>query len=268
MLVQRSYVLTVAFICVAALLCAAAAAPTRAAEPSLLKAENLRCEFRVDPLGIDVPRPRLSWNLTSPRRAQRQTAYQVLVASSAGPLARGAGDLWDSGKVASDRAVHVAYAGTPLASAQQCFWSLRVWDGDDRPSAWSPPASWTMGLLSQDDWQAKWITADGAVPADKAGHTSTLLRRELRAKPGLRRALVFVCGLGQYELTVNGRKSGNDLLAPGWTGYRKTCLYDTHDVTAMLREGENALGLILGNGMYNVVGGRYAKYTGSMGPQK
>ena len=124
-----------------------------------VKVENLRCEGVDHPSGIDAARPALSWNVVSDQRGQRQTACQALVASSAEKLAMDEGDLWNSGKIASDESVHVPYAGKPLASGTVCFWKVRVWDKDGRPSAWSQPASWTMGLLKPEDWKGQWITA-------------------------------------------------------------------------------------------------------------
>ena len=229
-----------------------------------LSATDARCEFYKDPLGVDVAQPRLSWKLESKERGVRQTAYQVLVASSERNLNREEGDLWDSGKVTSDETLHIPYKGAPLKSSQQVFWKVRSWDTADRPSRWSKPATWTMGVLSDADWQgAQWLGVnDTNVP-------NVLLRREFKVRPGLKRALIHVCGLGHYEMFVNGKKSGEDLLAPGWTKYDKTCLYETHDVTKLLQRGENAVGLTLGNGMYNSFGGgRYSKFKGSFGGQK
>jgi hypothetical protein len=224
---------------------------------------NLRCDYAVNPLGVDSATPRLFWKLESNVRGQHQIAYQILVASSERNLARNNGDLWDSGKVDLDETIQIPYSGAPLKTSQQVFWKVRVWDKDGKVSVWSKPAIWTMGVLNDSDWQAKWIgAADTNIP-------SLLLRREFVVKSGLKRALVNVCGLGQYELTLNGGKVGDDFLSPGWTKYDKTCLYDTRDITADLRKGKNAVGIELGNGMYNVLGGgRYTKFTGSFGPQK
>jgi alpha-L-rhamnosidase len=233
------------------------------AQVTALRPAGLRCEYRENPLGVDSPQPRLSWVLESAQRGAAQTGFQVLAASSLEILAGNQGDLWDSGQVKSNQTVNVSYAGKPLRPAQEVFWKARAWDNAGQPSAWSAPASWTMGLVNESDWQARWIAA--------AGNAATLLlRREFAVKPGLRRAVVFVCGLGCYELTLNGGKVTDDLLAPGWSKYNKTCLYDTYDVTPALRAGGNAIGLFLGNGMYNVprTPGRYAKFTGSFGPQK
>jgi hypothetical protein len=220
---------------------------------------HLRCDYAENPLGVDSSPPRLFWKLESDQRGELQTAYQILAASSATTLARNSGDLWDSGRVRSDETLQIPYAGKMLRSSQEVFWKVRVWDKSRKVSDWSRPASWTMGLLSRADWQAKWIGS----PADCE---TLLLRRNFEVRPGLRRALLHVCGLGQYELTLNGAKAGDDLLAPGWSKYNKTCLYDTRDVTSQLQEGPNAVGLFLGNGMYNVKPGRYTKFTGTFGP--
>ncbi|HEX4341768.1 MAG TPA: alpha-L-rhamnosidase N-terminal domain-containing protein, partial [Verrucomicrobiae bacterium] len=220
---------------------------------------DLRCEYLTNPLGIDLANPQLYWTLQSDERAQHQSAYQILVASSEKNLAADTGDLWDSGKVSSDETIHVRYAGKELRSSQQIFWKLKVWDKNDVASAWSTPATWTMGVLDATDWKAKWICAP-------ANTEALLLRKEFAVKPGLVRAIAHVTGLGQYEMNLNGKKAGDDILSPGWTTYSDTVLYDTKDVTSLLHEGTNAVGLALGNGMYNVVRrNRYVKFTGSSG---
>jgi len=240
-----------------------------AGTPTGLLPVQLRCEFVEDPLGVDVGQPRLFWKLESGARAQRQTACQILVASSAELLDKDQADLWDTGKVDSDETAPIPYGGRPLKSSQEAFWKVRVWDRDGQVSNWSRSAAWTMGLLDEADWQGKWISAQGAAAPDQPdGWQSLLLRREFAVKPGLGRALLHVCGLGQYELHLNAQKAGDDLLSPGWTKYDKTCLYETRNVTGLLRTGANAIGLILGNGMYNVQGGRYIKFKGSFGPPK
>ena len=250
--------------------CAAWSAPAAQILSSIVPAE-LRCEYRADPLGIDSAKPRLGWIL-QPARANaqrlRQTAYEVLVATSPERLAAGKGDLWDSGKVVSDQMNQIPYGGAPLVSGERVWWSVRAWDQDGIVSGWSPAAQWTMGVLTQADWSgAKWIAAPGANAGAGAPVWETvLLRREFTVKPGLKRALVDVCGLGQYEMTLNGRGASEDVLAPGWTWYGKTCLYNTYDITSRLRPGANAAGLFLGNGFYNIHKGRYTKVTGTFGP--
>ncbi len=140
-----------------------AAAATLANHPATAAApvpQRLRCEYRAEPLGIDSPRPRLGWLIESPVRGQRQTAYHLLVAGTAETLSKDHGDLWDSGKVVSDRQHLIDYAGKPLESRMRCYWKVRIWDKDGNPSAWSQDATWTMGLLVPDDWRAQWIGAE------------------------------------------------------------------------------------------------------------
>ncbi len=175
---------------------------------------TLRTEYAEFPLGIDVL-PRLSWTLTSPERGVRQRAYQVLVASSAAALERDRGDVWDTGKFASDRSVHVAYEGKPLASATRYHWKVRVWDEHDTPSAWSEPAWWEMGLLGADVWVGSWI--GGSPPTDAGSQPSPYLRRSFSPSGPVASARLYVTALGLYELQLNGQRVGQDLLVPGWT---------------------------------------------------
>ena len=209
---------------------------------------TLRCENLANPLGLDAPQPALTWQLAADGRAERQTAYQVLVASAPAELDRGRGDLWDSGKIFSDETAHIAYSGKALASRQACFWKVRVWDQTDRPSAWSTAASWEMGLLQPGDWQAAWIarTADTNVTA------APLLRRGFTLDGKIKQARAYFCGLGYGELYLNGQRVGDHFLDPGYTRYDRRVLYVTHDVTRLLKRGDNAVGVILGNGWYNV----------------
>jgi hypothetical protein len=228
-------------------------------------ATNLRCGFLFNPIGVDDTLPRLSWQLQTAKpgeRGQLQTAFQILVATSSNSLSNDQGDLWDSGKIISDKSAGF-FGGSSLVSEQQAFWKVRVWDGDGQASDWSPVATWTMGLLHPSDWDGQWICA----PPTSAG--LPLFRREFAVKPGLQHAVIYICGLGQYELSANGLKVGDALLAPGWSKYDKTCFYDTLDLTSYLTNGNNALGVMLGNGMYNVPGSpHYAKFTGSFGVPK
>ncbi len=386
--------------------------------------ENLRSEYQVNPIGLDMARPRLSWILASEERGQRQTAFQILVASSGGSLAGHHGDLWDSGKMTSDQSAQVEYGGTPLRSRARAWWKVRVWDKDGRLSRWSPPAQWTMGLLQPGDWHGEWIGASellraypqpGASDAERNGYHATetkgetdekwvqvdlrtpmplesirlhparprdfspdspgfgfplrfkielsddstfqtrsliadhtaadypnpgdkvqdfpaggktgryvrvtanklwrrpdgtycfafgeaqvmaggtnialgapvtakdafegsgwslgyltdglnlaggraaadiapavLLRKEIRLKQKPARALVRLSGLGYSELYLNGQKVGDHVLDPGFTDYTRRVLYVTHEVTGLLGEGDNAIGVLLGGGWYDM----------------
>ncbi|HOK77224.1 MAG TPA: hypothetical protein PLW35_05815, partial [Verrucomicrobiota bacterium] len=128
---------------------------------------GLRCEYNQNPMAVDAPTPRLSWIIEAPanQRGVRQTAWQVLVASSEDLLKQNKGDLWDSNKTPGDDSVNIIYAGKPVPSAQTVFWKVRVWDQNDQPSNWSAPARWTTGLLKASDWKAQWIGYDSE-PAD------------------------------------------------------------------------------------------------------
>ncbi len=216
-----------------------------------LRPVALRCEYLVNPLGVDTPQPRLQWVLESPpgERGKKQTAYQILVAASEATLRTGHGDLWDSGKAGSNQSVQVPYGGKPLSSRQRCWWKVRVWDEHGKTSAWSEPAQWSMGLLSPGDWQGGWIGSDIG-PDDPH---AVYLRREMKLSKRLTRATAYISGLGYYELYLNGKRVGDHVLDPGFTDYDKRVLYVTYDVTGQLLTGANAVGVVLGNGWFHPI---------------
>lgn len=213
-----------------------------------VKVTGLQCEYLTNPLGLDTPAPRLRWVLESGERGVRQSAYQILAASSEAALKRDRGDLWDSGKVQSEQTAQVLYAGKEPGPGRPCWWKVRVWDQDGRPSAWSAPAVWERGLPRKSDWEGKWIGRT----EDTAPRPAPLLRREFTVKGKVQRARVYVCGLGYHELRLNGEKVGDHVLDPGYTRYDRRALYVTHDVTNRLKQGPNALGVMLGTGWTNV----------------
>lgn len=246
---------------------------------------GLKCEYRLNPLGIDKPNPRLSWTLESDRRGQKQLAYQVLVASSLKKLNNDVGDLWDSGNVESEQSLNVAYGGSKLKSRTQYFWKVRISDSNGTMSAWSTPSSWSTGILSQTEWQAKWIQSDLELfdyqkeLMKLADHNMEIedslsprgerirrmterineapavwMRKEFKPKnKNLRRATLFISGLGLYEPWLNGRKINDHLLTVSPHDFSKTVPYHVLDVTQFVENGENTLGVILGNGYYNPV---------------
>jgi alpha-L-rhamnosidase len=385
----------------------------------------LKCELRVNPLGIDISQPGLSYilqTIDAKTRGLRQSAYQIQVSSTLG--FKNGGDLWDSKKVMSDRMAYISNQGKALKSSQQCWWKVRVWDQNGQSSAWSPIATWTMGIINPQDWHAKWISAEGAdkyalspvgyksknavygdslkwvqidlekpqpfaeirlyptffedqpafdfpvrfkvevsddpsfktniILADHSAqdfkapsyapvhfyaksivnaryiriavnkmartgfslrqievwssgkniaagkpvqaldseddnsfnksnltdrvedygtfpnYSSMMLRKEFGVKPSLVRAVIHISGFSEYELNINGKKVGQQLLTPGWTDYRKTVLYDTYDVTRHLKSGNNAIGIILGNSVYNIQPDtlRYVKFITTFGQAK
>jgi alpha-L-rhamnosidase len=235
------------------------AAPAREGVEELEPAEP-RCEYRINPLGIDVTRPRLSWIVQSAGRGQRQTAYQVLVARDEATLSQNKGDLWDSGEVKSEETTAIVYGGKPLTSHQNCYWKVKVWDKDGKPSAWSIPARWSMGLLQGSDWKAEWVGYDKPREAAEArGKTDpaklvlpspAYLRTSFEAKKPVRHATVYATALGIFDLHVNGRRISDDWFNPGWTDYNRRVYYRTYDVTGEVRQGTNALGAILADGWY------------------
>lgn len=230
------------------------------AENAALAVGHVRCEYRLNPLGIDVTSPRLSWIVSSLQRRQRQTAFQIQVASDPKMLQAHRGDLWDSGKVSSDQTLHVPYRGTALASYQRCWWSVRVWDKDDKVSAWSEIGSWSMGLLSADLWSGHWLgySQPYSMPGELAlkgtwrqTSPSPIFRKTFSLSKDIRHAALYICGLGFHEVYLNGAKVGDHILDPAFTRYDKACLYVTHDVSTLIKKGKNALGVMLGNGWYN-----------------
>jgi hypothetical protein len=227
---------------------------------------------------ITAPQLRLGWSLESAQapRGLHETAYEIRVATKVELLAVDKPDLWDSGKVSSP-SMNAIYAGKPLPSGKAVVWQVRTWQNGigeptSRASGWSAPSSFDTGLAK---WSAQWIAATpDALPGQPVGVANDIRLPIFRRAFSLPRqpvsAMLFVSGLGQYEFRINGRNITPDVLTPGWTDYGKHILYDTYDVTSMLRRGKNALGVLLGNGMYNAleVKGRYSKFSNSYGQPK
>jgi alpha-L-rhamnosidase len=216
---------------------------------TMLKLTGLRVEYKENPLGIDVRSPRLSWRIQADGRAVMQSAYQVRVSKSESGLRRRSDLLWDSGRVNSDESTHRVYAGPPLESGQGYYWQARVWDASGKASDWSEPAYWEMGLLKPSGWQAKWIEPALKEDASKS-EPAPMLRREFKVNGVIERARAYVTSHGLYEMHLNGRRVGDELLTPGWTSYNKRLQYQTYDVTTLLNNGENAVGVMLGDGWY------------------
>ena len=241
-----------------------AAAGVVPASLAAVSVAQLRCEYLQEPLGIDTPQPRLSWILGAAKhgdRGESQSAYQILVAGNRNELDAGQGDLWDSGKVTSDRSVQVRYAGKPLASEQECFWKVRVWDERGQPSAWSQPARWTMGLLKSTDWHGKWIGLDepaGREAAkqvlgdaqwiwfpegqpEKAAPVGTRYFRRAITIPtdrAVKRATLLFTADNSGEFFINGKKAG------GATDFHAAAQLD---VTGLLQHGANLLAVSVRN---------------------
>lgn len=221
--------------------------------PPKVTVDHLRCEMLVNPIGIDITKPRLSWEINGDQRGILQTAYQILVASSPEKLSANEGDLWNSGKVPSDQSIHVYYNGVPLSSRTACYWKVKIWTGTDE-HPWSEPAHWTMGL-NRNDWQAKWIGLDRSFPWDSAENKFSRLsaryfRKEFAVNKTVKRAMAYISGLGLYELYINSQRIGDQVLAPAPTDYTESVLYNAFDVTHIIKSGNNAVATVLGNGRY------------------
>ncbi|MGB4899443.1 MAG: family 78 glycoside hydrolase catalytic domain [Saprospiraceae bacterium] len=243
---------------------------------------KLSCEYMDNPTVVDEKTPHLSWiNLAKPgERGQKQTAYQIRVASTTKKLK--SPDLWNSGKILSDQSNRIPYGGVELRSRMDCFWQVRTWDKAGRVSAWSPVATWRMGLLRESDWIAQWIGApwqgDEAMPKPPGGPDARpqqmpppapLLRKQVTIKKKIKKAVVYTTGLGYFEFYTNGQKVSDDLLVPNQTNYDRRpqlpaafislpdefrdyqVMYLAYDLTSLLKNGENVIGAILGNGFYN-----------------
>ncbi len=225
---------------------------------------NLRCEYLKNPEGIDVLNPRLSWSINSDSRNVVQVAYQIIVSSSPEKLAANEGDRWNSGRVKSDQSLQIEYGGVPLKSRTHCYWKVKVWCNHGE-SEWSPAAYWSMGLLHFKDWQGRWIGIDHSFPWDSETTFSRLsaryLRKEFELKEtGIKQAIVYIIGLGLYELFINGERIGDQVLSPSPTDYFKAVKYNTYNVTNEIKSGRNAIGVVLGNGRYYTMRQQYKTY--------
>jgi alpha-L-rhamnosidase len=210
-----------------------------------LSVKDLSLEHKKNPVGIDVSQPRFSWKISGTGNNILQSAYSLRVASndkfSSSTL------VWESGKIESGESVLQEYKGPALQSGHRYFWQVKIWDNKGRGSKWSETAFWEMGLLSQADWKAKWIE----MPGDTQRYSpAPHFRKEFRIEKKIASARAYVTSHGFYELHLNGKKVGDQVLTPGWTSYSKRLQYQVYDVTAMLQTGDNAIGAVLGDGWY------------------
>ncbi|MFH1966011.1 MAG: glycoside hydrolase family 78 protein [Acidobacteriota bacterium] len=216
-----------------------------AAEPAAVK---LLCEYKVDPLGIDTTNPRLSWQIETSAEGVMQEAYQVMVSASREGLAEDRDLVWDTGKVMSSQSIHIRYQGRETESRHRYFWKVRIWTGDQE-SGWSEPAYWEMGLLQASDWKASWIESTREEDPDRS-EPSPMMRRDFTLDKSPVRARLYITSRGLYQAEINGDIVGDQVLTPGWTSYNKRLQYQTYDVTDLLKKGDNAIGVRLGDGWY------------------
>lgn len=216
--------------------------------PAQVRVDNLLCENKTNPLGIDIMQPRFSWQLISDKRNVMQTAYEIRVSGDLSALNNDKNIVWSTGKINSGQSVHVPYSGVSLQSGNKYYWQVRVWDNFKNLSSWSKPSYWQMGLLNPSNWQAKWIQA--AYTEDSIQRPSAYFRKKFNTTRNLRSATAFITSHGLYEAFINGQRVGDAYLTPGWTSYNKRLQYQVYDVTQLLKNGDNAIGAILGSGWY------------------
>ena len=253
-----------------------------------IEVSTILCENKVDPAGVDVDNLNFSWKMVSIKRSQKQSAYQIKISSQEAISAEGKSEIWNSGKITSDKSILVKYSGPKLKSGTKYSWQVKVWDETGIESEWSLPGKFITGLIEEKDWSgAKWIAYDELeeskriVPGIHApnhskkwkrkvsgDHVLPLLRKEFEVKKPLKSAYAFISGLGHYEMDLNEKKVGDHFIAPGWTHYDAYCLYNTFDITNRLNGGKNAIGVWLGNGFYNVPNVRYRKLLTAYGNPK
>lgn len=230
--------------------------------------ESLTCNSQTNPIVIDSEQPLLSWIVNVSNYNKTQTAYQVLVASSPTLLNKKNADLWNSGKVISSQSVHVKYRGKKLLPTQKYWWKVKIWDEKEKASKWSPINTFETGLMEEANWDvAKWIalgkdtrTSEHRFREYKTGKMKEprmvtsqpvgYFRNEITANKKIKNARAYICGLGYYELYINGEKTGNHVLDPAPSNYDKQAYYVSYDITKQLKSGKNAIGIIIGNGFY------------------
>ncbi|MEO7486564.1 MAG: family 78 glycoside hydrolase catalytic domain, partial [Ferruginibacter sp.] len=216
----------------------------------------LTCEYLENPLGIDMAKPRLSWNFISTERNQFQTAYEIVVSDNEKDKQLLKGNIWQTGKIISAENIHIEYNGQPLKAFTKYYWRVKVYDKNGIASDWSTIASFETAALQPGDWQAKWI-GDGSKQFEKDEdfyHKDPLplFRKQVNIRKKIASARLYISGIGYSEVYINNNKIGDHLLDPGFTSYKKQALYVTYDVTSSLREKSlNTIGIMMGNGWYN-----------------
>ena len=213
---------------------------------SSLDIDGLQCENLNEPLGIDNTSPHFSWVLNSKEQGAEQTAYQILVASDKKYLSEGKADLWNSGKMESDKSNGILYQGSPLSSRSFSYWKVRVWDGEGNVSAWSEPACFGVGLLHPEDWTARYIGMNQA----EGQMESPLFRKTFQCNTLGEKMLLHVNSLGCHEVYVNGKHVGDAVLTPAVSQFDKRSLIVTYDISELVRKGSNEIVFWLGKGWY------------------
>ncbi|MBI5916381.1 MAG: glycoside hydrolase family 78 protein [Bacteroidetes bacterium] len=213
-----------------------------------LAVKNLKVENLTNPVGLDETQPRFSWQMESPACNVLQTAYEIRVGNDAAAVASGKKLTWSSGKTASDASVFVSYGGPAMQPGKKYFWQVTVWDNQGNTATSGGTDFWQTGLLSAANWKAKWIAT--SFQEDTVQQPSPLFRKEFAAKKVVKSATAYITSKGLYEANINGQRVGDACLTPGWTAYQERIQYQAYDVTNLVKQGPNALGITLGNGWY------------------
>lgn len=213
------------------------------ATQSLGKLDFLRCEYLVTPLGVDVPTPRFSWRL--PAHLNKQQAYQVIVGTDSVAVANGTGGAWDSGKILSSEVLTV-YAGKAMQPYTRYYWKVSVWD-DANNNYTSAVSHFETGLMGMHNWKGSWISDTHDYRLKPAAY----FRKTFDTGRKIRQARAYIAVAGLYELSINGTRVGDHRLDPAYTRFDRRTLYLTHDITQLLQQGDNVVGVLLGNGWYN-----------------
>jgi len=213
---------------------------------SVCRPVELKCEYLINPLGIDAAIPRFSWQLQDERKAAVQTALQLFVGTDSIAVAKGTGNIWQTGRINKDLQL-LSYGGKALAPFTKYFWTVKVWDKDNRPSTIQTVASFETGMMQQSNWKGAWISDSRDINIKPAPY----FRKSFSLNKKIKTARAYIAVAGLYELYINGAKTGNHRLDPMYTRFDRRTLYVTYDVTAQLQQGENAVGVLLGNGWYN-----------------
>jgi len=222
---------------------------------SSLQPDRLTCENNEYPLGLDIKKPHFNWTLSSAERNQSQSSFELLVGDNLEEVRQDKGNCWFTGKLSSAQNIQVPYAGKPLQSFHRYYWKVRVYDQANQPSNWSEIHWFEMAMIESTDWKAQWISDGSSPPAREEDFYKEdrmpLFRKRFKSSKKIAAARLYISGLGYYEAYLNGKKIGDHQLDPGFTTYRKRVLYVVHDITSMIRQGENVMGIMLGNGWFN-----------------
>ena len=246
---------------------------------------EIRCDFKVNPTGVGS-NPTFGWILASNFKNQSQTVYHILVADDSQSIENNHGDIWDSGIVSSNQSINVQFSGRELEAGKEYFWKVKMWDKSGVESNWSKTGKFVTSLFDENDWSdAKWIAheemgnSEFLVPGihpwqkdvkhlAKRRPVTPYFRKEFITNKKVKSAYIFITGLGHYKAYINGEQISDDFLSPGWTDYIKTCLYNTYDITKFIKKGQNAVGVIVGNGFHNINNERYCKLLITYGMPK